>query len=180
MLKNIKLISKRLKTRSLSESDIEKLFQIYSDEKSMKFRGSKPMKDIKDAIQMVSGQKSEIGNIVKIRKAIIKKKNSELIGTLLLKWDKSYPNRYEIGFSFDKVEWNNGYGSETLDMVLKKLENYDEITEIKAWCVKKNSASIKIFNKKGFIKINQNEFPRSYLFIKELKKTTHNTPLFNS
>ena len=174
MLKNVELNSKRLKTRNLNEGDIEKLFKIYSDKESMKFRGSKPMNKIADASKMIFDQTIEKNNIIKIRKAIIKKENKELIGTLLLECDKSFPNRCEIGFSFEKSEWNNGYGKETLDMVLEKLKTINSIKEVKAWCIKKNIASVKILEKKGFTRINQNEFPESYLFIKELKKTAHN------
>ena len=170
MLKNVELNSKRLKTRNLNEGDIEKLFKIYSDKESMKFRGSKPMNKIADASKMIFDQTIEKNNIIKIRKAIIKKKNKELIGTLLLECDKSFPNRCEIGFSFEKSEWNNGYGKETLDMVLEKLKTINSIKEVKAWCIKKNIASVKILEKKGFTRINHNEFPESYLFIKELKK----------
>src|SRR5690606_25000807 len=89
MLKNIELNSKRLKTRNLNEGDIEKLFKIYSDKESMKFRGSKPMNKIADASKMIFDQTIEKNNIIKIRKAIIKKENKELIGTLLLECDKS-------------------------------------------------------------------------------------------
>src|SRR5690606_13583906 len=141
MLKNVELNSKRLKTRNLNEGDIEKLFKIYSDKEPMKFRGSKPMNKIADASKMIFDQTIEKNNIIKIRKAIIKKENKELIGTLLLECDKSFPNRCEIGFSFEKSEWNNGYGKETLDMVLEKLKTINSIKEVKAWCIKKNIAS---------------------------------------
>lgn len=174
MLENIDFTSKRLKTRNLNENDIEKLYIIYSDKESMKYRGSEPMKNIEDASKMVSTQKIEEKNAIKIRKAIVEKESNDLIGTLLLEWSNSDPNRYEVGFSFDKNKWNNGYGKETLDMVLGKLEKIKEIREIKAWCLKVNIASVKIFEKNGFAKMSQNEYPESYLFIKELRKSAEN------
>src|SRR5690606_23953642 len=103
MLKNVELNSKRLKTRNLNEGDIEKLFKIYSDKESMKFRGSKPMNKIADASKMIFDQTIEKNNIIKIRKAIIKKENKELIGLYFWNATNHFLTDVKLDFHSKKV-----------------------------------------------------------------------------
>ncbi|MFK7906428.1 MAG: GNAT family N-acetyltransferase [Chitinophagales bacterium] len=95
-----------------------------------------------------------------------------LIGTFLLVKDENFKSQYEIGFPFGKAYWSKGYGQETLYMIEKQLETYGNIEAIKAWCIKENFASIRVFEKAGFSKVEQNEHPQSYLFVKKIKSNT--------
>lgn len=160
--------SERLKTRQLVEEDAVNLFQIYSDKEAMKYRGSKPMESIEEGHKMITEQFIENNCTVKVRLAVIKKSNNCLIGTLLLLVDKQVNHSCEIGFSFGKKYWGNGYGTETLTMVTDKLTTIENSKEIKAWCIKENIASIRIFEKAGFSKRKQNKYPNSNLFVKKL------------
>lgn len=168
MLKEFNFESERLATSPLYETDAEVLFQIYSDAEAMKYRGSDPMKSVGDAYQMIRNQSSGNGQISKRRLAIREKDNVQLIGTLLLTFKSDVKSCCEIGFSFGRSFWGKGYGKETLKMVEGELKLAGLIEEISAWCVKKNSASIQIFQKAGFQEIPQNEYPNSSLFIKSL------------
>jgi len=166
--KEILFESERLKTSSLNEEDIESLFQMYSDHEAMKYRGSKPMITISDAHFMVANQTSEKGSISKLRLGIRTKTTNILMGTLLLSYNCDLENQLEIGFSFGKEFWHQGYGTETLQMVISHLQTLKSIQELKAWCMKENIASIRIFKNAGFSKMAQNEYPQSHLFVKQL------------
>jgi|TARA_B110001450_G_C17416027_1_gene397826 RimJ/RimL family protein N-acetyltransferase len=157
--------SERLKTSILSENDIETLFNIYSDKDAMKFRGSKPMLSIDDAVKMVSESQSKLNGILKNRLSIRLKSNNQLIGTLLIKVEEQNKKEAEIGISFGIRYWNKGYGYETIKMTEKRLKDL-KYEKIKAWCKKENKASIKLLEKCDFYKVKQNTYPESYLFYK--------------
>ncbi|UTW65477.1 GNAT family N-acetyltransferase [bacterium SCSIO 12643] len=160
--------SERLKTSILYEDDIEALFQMYSDHEAMKYRGSQPMTSISEAHTMVANPISEKGSISKLRLGIRTQSSNILIGTLLLSYNYDLENQLEIGFSFGKKFWNQGYGTETLQMVISQLQTLKQMKELKAWCIKENLASIRIFENAGFSKMAQNEYPQSHLFVKQL------------
>ncbi len=169
MLDRIYFESERLKTMELGKEDALSLFKFYSDSDAMKYRGSKPMKNIEDAYSMIAERFIVKNQISKLRLGIRKKSNDDLIGTLLLIHDENSKNQCEVGFSFGKDYWRKGYGKETFSMVEKELISHESIEVIKAWCIKENFASIRIFEKAGFSKIKQSEHPQSHLFIKKIK-----------
>ncbi len=168
MLKDINFESERLITQKLYKKDTEMLLQIYSDSGAMKYRGSKAMKSIEDAIRMVEEQYIENKQVEKIRIGIRKKSDNRLIGTLLLTNDKNAKSSVEIGFSFAKNHWGNGFGQETLSMVECKLPRFEKLEKLRAWCINENIASIRIFQKAGFSEVTQNKYPQSTLLEKAL------------
>jgi ribosomal-protein-alanine N-acetyltransferase len=168
MLETFNFESERLKTTPLIKEDAQVLFQMYSDEEAMQYRGSNAMETLEEAFEMIKRQSSIEGELFKLRLAIRNKLNHDLIGTLLLSRDKKRHHQVEIGFSFGKNHWGKGYGQETLKMVEENLKAANEIREITAWCIKENSASVKIFEKTGYSLVEQSEYPQSHLFLKTI------------
>lgn len=161
--------SERLSCRALMFEDIEVLFQIYLDSHAMRFRGSKPMSDAEDAKRMVEEQRITNKDFSKTRLAIIKKVDKQLLGTLLLTQKTNYPQVMEVGFSIGKAYWGSGFGQEILDMVEKGLLVAEKRIELRAWCIKRNYASVKIFQKSGYTELMQDKHPQSILFSKKLE-----------
>jgi len=168
MFKDILLNSERLSFRELDNKDAERLYFIYSDKAAMKYRGSKPMLDISEAYEMITKRVNNQNNLDSYRFGIIEKSENLLIGTLLLKYNTKVQNQCEIGFSFDKNHWNKGYGKETTNILINSFKELKHLKELKAWCKKENIASMKILEKIGFSKKNQNEYPESYLYLLEM------------
>lgn len=168
MFKNICFESERLITRQLGDQDAESLFQFYSDAEAMKFRASKPMKSMVDAHKMVEERWVANDQISKLRLGIWNKAANHLVGTLLLTLDQTQNQQCEIGFSFGKDHWRKGYGKETLQMVETELSNHKNIQSIKAWCIRENLASVRIFKNAGFAEIEQKQYSGSRLFVKSL------------
>ena len=175
MFQQIKFESDRLIARPLERKDAESLFKIYSDQEAMKYRGSAPMQCLEEAFHMIVKQQIKDNHNTKIRLGLLDKSKDRLIGTLLLDIKKNQTN-CEVGFSFGKKYWSNGFGSETLKMVEESLEKTKKIKEICAWCVKENIASVKIFQKAGYVKKQQIDYPQSYLFEKKIKNDTTTKP----
>lgn len=163
--------SERLIIEPLRKSDASSLFQIYSDAEAMKYRGSKPLVNIDDAYKMISEQLSKVMYTSKIRLGIRRKSDNCLIGTLLLKIDNDFADNCEIGFSFGKKYWGNGFAQETLKAVESQLSNLKNIKKISAWCIKENIASARIFEKAAFHTIEQNKYPQSILYQKKIITT---------
>lgn len=168
MLERLRFESKRLRTEILTKEDSQTLFQMYSDAEAMKFRGSNPMINTQDAYKMIAEQYYENDSTSKIRLGIRKKSDNLLIGTVLLKVDNDLPKKCEIGFSFGKEHWRNGYGQETITMIESKLSTTKVFKELIAWCINDNTASLRLFQKSGFKKIDQSEYPKSTLFVKRI------------
>ncbi len=168
MITEMNFQSKRLTTRELLAQDASTLFEIYSDAEAMKFRGSGPVTSFEDAQHMISNQCAVSSNSIRTRFGIMLKESGSLIGTLLLQWTNSEPEQCEIGFSFGKAYWRQGFGRETLTMLEDKFREIEEITELKAWVVKENVGSMNLFQTAGFSDVSQNEYPKSTLFIKSV------------
>lgn len=149
----------------LKPTDARRLFEFYSDAEAMRFRGSGPMASIEDAHEMIANQNIEAEGKTKQRLAIRRKSDDSMIGTLLLVIESSV---CEVGFSFGQQFWNRGYASETLAMVEKHFQTEATITELKAWVVKENEASVRLFQKAGFEETPQSRFPGSILFFKSI------------
>ncbi len=175
MFQQIKFESERLIAKPLYRKDAGSLFEIYSDQEAMKYRGSAPMKCLEDAFQMITEQEKKGYQGTKTRLGLLDKSKNKLIGTLLLV-NKEKQTNCEVGFSFGKKYWGNGFGSETLEMVEQTLKRIEEIEKINAWCIKENIASVRIFQKAGYIEKLQNDYPKSYLFEKRLKNDTTTKP----
>ncbi len=158
--------SSRLKTAPLCDKDAFRLFQIYSDGDAMKYRGSGPMNEIEDAQKMISRAFITDDSVSKLRLGIKTKVDGELIGTLLLSVRED--GHCEIGFSFEKEHWGKGYGQEILKTTEEKLRNFENTRTIRAWCIKENVASNRLFEKAGFSLIEQNKYPQSNLFEKKV------------
>lgn len=161
--------SDRLTVSRLTKGDAAALFQLYADKEAMKFRGSKAMTDMGDAFKMIEEQFITDNHISKWRLGIKRRSDDSLLGTLLFVHDKNRGSNCEIGFSIGSEHWGKGYGQEILEMMTKKLKTAARIDEMSAWCIKENRASVRIFEKAGFSEIQQNEYPESKLFTKQIK-----------
>ncbi len=156
----------RVRLRVMGLDDAKSLFEIYSDKEAMKFRGSKPMETIKDAANYVKNQNTREGKISTIRKGIELVENSELIGSVMFRFDESRKNECEIGYSIGRKYWGRGLGRETVDLLLKDLEQNKEVREIIAWSNKENLASIKILESINFQRIEGKEDASNVLYRK--------------
>jgi len=166
MIQNFHFNSERLFASSLEDKDAQKLFEIYSNSHAMRFRGTKPMEHLKDAKKMV--EESRNRSPTKIRLGIRKKVENRLIGTLVLSQQKEVTSTIEIGFSFGKEYWGRGYAQEVLAAIEKELYKTNKYIELRAWCIKENYASVKIFQKFGYCEIKQEKYPQSLLFSKKI------------
>jgi len=160
--------SERLIFRDLEQKDAKKLLDIYADKEAMKYRGSKAMTTIDDAVNFIINQKTEFENVYTIRKGIETKEKKELIGSVMYKYDAKMETECEIGYSIGANFWNRGFGRAIIKAMLKNLKEQGKITLVKAWTRKGNVASTRILELNGFQQIEQDKFADAYLYVKKL------------
>ncbi len=156
LIQNKKMASE-IRFRELCMEDVNELFKIYSDKEAMKFRGSKPMENIEEAKKYVENKKLLKGDILTFRKGVELEKTKELIGSVMYRFNEDRKNECEIGYSIGRRFWGQGLGKEIVNTLLKTIEEQQSIDTVVAWSNKENIASIKILEKIGFIRIEQDE-----------------------
>jgi len=157
-----------LKFKWLIQSDMLKLFNIYSDKEAMRFRGSKPMTNLEDAKRFIANQKLREGTTLTIRRGVERIENGELLGSVMFRYDDTKEGVCEIGYSIGKQYWGKGLGTEIVKEILKTLQKDHNIQTAIAWSHKQNIASIKILKSLGFTRTPQRESEVNHLFTKQL------------
>jgi len=164
-------MSEKVKFRELIITDTVKLYEIYSDKEAMKYRGSKAMRTIEEAENFIKNKSLKKMEILTIRKAIELMQTKELIGSAMYRFDENKKYECEIGYSIGRQFWGQGLGKEIVKMMVKAIEEKNEINKIVAWSNKDNLASIKILEKIGFKRISQTLHPDSFLYHKTRNKS---------
>ena len=156
----------KLFLRDLTQSDVEVIFELYSDKEAMKFRGSKSFDNIDEAIIMINNVIENIKTKTEFRYGIIEKMSNELIGTFLIIPVSS--TICKIGCSFGKKYWRLGYGFEVMIIMKQYLLSLGYETII-GLIKKENIPSIRLVEKMKFKLIEQTEYSEFYLYEKQLK-----------
>ena len=157
--------NEQLYFRELNENDVQRLFEIYSNVDAMRYRESKPMYTIKDAVTMLERDQLVKKNGYEFRFAIIRKDTEELIGTVMF---QPVANKAIIGYSIDEKFWNKGFGSAVVKILVDylKTQQYDLL---EAWVRKENLASSKVLEKNQFSYISQTIYPNNNLYQYKIK-----------
>ena len=159
----------KIRFRDLVLDDITSLCEIYSDKEAMKYRGSKPIETTEDAKEYISNQKLLKGSVLTIRKGIELLNPQELMGSVMYRFDKTQEKECEIGYSIGRKFWGKGFGKEIVKMLLESIQENKDIQNVIAWTNKENIASIKILERNGFQRVEQDNNSANYLYRKTKK-----------
>lgn len=146
--------------RELLDTDVERLFEIYSNADAMKYRETTPMKTIEDSYKMLERNKEKKNSGYEFRFAVIEKSSQNLIGTIMY---QPVHDKAIIGYSIDEKFWNKGYATRMVKIISNDLKS-KKFMIIEAWVKKKNLASSKVLEKNNFQLISQTVYPNSNLF----------------
>jgi len=100
-----------------------RFFEIYSEKEAIKFRGSKPFKNNKEATIVNKKVSANIKNGKEFRYAIVEKLTNELKGTFLI--TPITNTKCMVGFTIGKKYWRLGYGLEVMTLMSQYLENLE-------------------------------------------------------
>ncbi|QES94098.1 GNAT family N-acetyltransferase [Empedobacter brevis] len=146
--------------RELLDTDVERLFEIYSNADAMKYRETAPMKTMEDSYKMLERDKEKKNSGYEFRFAVIEKSSQNLIGTIMY---QPVHDKAIIGYSIDEKFWNKGYATRMVKIISNDLKS-KKFMIIEAWVKKKNLASGKVLEKNNFQLISQTVYPNSNLF----------------
>lgn len=154
--------SERLYFRELLSTDVERLYEIYSDQEAMKYRQSPHHLTIEDTYEMLRRNREKKENGYEFRFGIISKENQKLIGSIMY---QPIGSKAIIGYSLSKDSWGFGYATEVVGWMINFLKNKN-FTSIEAWVLKENLSSCRVLEKNNFKRISQTIYPYSYFYQK--------------
>jgi len=145
------LESERLIYREINSEDVEEIFKIYSDPKVAKYDWFTPINTKDDALSIINHYKNEFKNKEEITWGVARKSDNKIIGYCSLGSFDDDSIRSEIGYGFNRDEWNKGYATETIKVLVKFGFDVMNFHRIEATVTIGNDASIKALKKANFI-----------------------------
>lgn len=140
----------RLKIRTFRETDIEDIFEIYSNKNTCRFLLNEPWtsstKDEKFNKKLVANQLTQDTAI-----NLACELNNKVIGDIAI-WYTGMKETVEIGFAFNDVYLGKGYATEATKSVIEYLFNIVKVHRIQANLDARNLSSAKLCERVGMRK----------------------------
>lgn len=139
------------KLRQIKVEDYEDIYDIYSDEETLKYQCPLPIKSLeeaKDYTKKIIEKCNKDKNF--IRWAITRKEEEKVLGVCSLQKEME---KTEIGYMLNKLYWRQNIMTEVLVKVIDFAENNLNINTVEASIHSQNIASIKLCEKLGFKKV---------------------------
>jgi len=146
----INIETKRLTFTKLENKDCDNLYEIYSNQKAIKYWSSLPFTQIKQANKMIDNSINDWNNGIAISLGIYCKESQKLIGTVNLFNFHEESKRAEIGYMLDPVYWGLGIMTETLIAIIEYLFKDMHFNRLEADIDPKNKKSASLLKNMGF------------------------------
>jgi ribosomal-protein-alanine N-acetyltransferase len=142
----------RLELIEISHNHIDDLFEVYSDEETMKYYDCFPHKE-KDieTKQSINRFQKAYADGRGIRWGISLGKNEKVIGTIGLTYNATKTCAH-LGYDLNRNNWNMGIISEAIDGIVSYAFEKQKVHRIEAFTSPENKASQKVLTKNGFVK----------------------------
>lgn len=145
-----KIETERFFIRRIKDSDIQDVFNILSDEETIKTLNMDIHKTIKDTELLWDDYKNGIKENTKFPYSIIEKNTQKFIGIFLFKKDLYNDNSYEFTIYLEKEYWGKGVYTEILPDMIKIAFEKIKTQNFRGYAMEKNKASIKVLSRSGF------------------------------
>lgn len=142
----------RIFLRHLEESDIDALFEIFSDEETMRYWSSPPFQVRSDAANYLADIQKLFQQKTLFQWGISLKENDKIVGTSTLFHLDMRNRRAEIGYILNRKFWKKGFVNEALNSLLKFAFDELYLHRLEADVDPDNTASIRVVEKLGFQK----------------------------
>ena len=144
------LESERLIYREVNSEDVEDIFKIYGDPEVAKYDWYRPIDTKENALSIINRYKKEFKNKEEITWGVARKKDNKIIGYCNLGDFDDESRRSEIGYGFNRDEWNKGYATEAIKTLVKFGFEVMCLHRIEAVVTFGNDASVKALKKANF------------------------------
>ena len=145
------LESERLRYRQVTSEDVEDIFKIYSDPKVAKYDWYKPIDTKDDALSIINRYEKEFQNKEELTWGVARKYDNKIIGYCCLGSFNDDSRRSEIGYGFNRDEWNKGYATEAIKVLVKFGFDIMNFNRIEATVTLGNDGSVKALKKANFL-----------------------------
>lgn len=144
------IVAERVRLRTIVESDLNQISEIFSDPKVMRYWSTPPLASIDEvrALMKEIETGNEEGSIMKWGVAL--KSTDTVIGTVTLFNLDITQGRAEVGYAQAQAYWGHGYIHEALQALLTYAFEEVKLRRIEADVDPRNSASIKTLERLGF------------------------------
>jgi [ribosomal protein S5]-alanine N-acetyltransferase len=145
--------TERLILRELLPSDLDGMFELYSDPQVHKYIGNKIITDKNQIIEVINFVRQQYIDNGIGRWAISEKRTDNFIGWTGFKYitelTNCHQNFYDLGYRLIRKYWGQGIATETAIVALDYAFNKLNVNEVYATASYENAASNKILKKVG-------------------------------
>lgn len=153
--------TERFIIRKAVENDCHDIFELYSDERVVKYMPFTTFTSIEDAINELNWYDKIFKEQTGLRWVIEEVESKKVIGTCgFLNYERAH-NRIEIGYDLNPSYWGKGVMKEALNCIIHFAFVTMNINKIEAKVEPENKSSIKLLEKLNFSKegvLRQHEF----------------------
>lgn len=147
----VKLESNRLILRPIMVGDENDLMEIYSDSETAKYDDWEPWNSIDEATKMINNSIKYYNSKDILRLGIIRKETGKLVGCCALCDFDNWNEKCMVFFQVNRSEWNNGFATEAVEMIVKFGFETIRLNRIEAFVTPGNIASESVLKKNGFL-----------------------------
>jgi [ribosomal protein S5]-alanine N-acetyltransferase len=146
------LQTERLSLRWLTAADVPALFTIFSDPEVTRFWSSPPLTSEAAAAKLVDEIHAYFASGELYQWGVSRRSDDRVIGTCTLASISREHQRAEIGFALARSEWNRGYATEALRVLLRYAFDEIALQRIEADVDPRNNRSLKLLEALGFVR----------------------------
>jgi len=146
------LTSERLVLKEISENDLEGLFELYSDQETMKYFGRLPVKSKQEALEVINQNVCMKEEKTGVRYVAYLKDTNKFVGIITLKRYDGRNRRAEIDYIVSPEHQRKGFASEMLAVFLEEVYKKWDLERISAYVFLENVPSCKLLEKFNFKK----------------------------
>lgn len=140
--------------RAVEKSDSKFLYLLENDETMWKISDTKSPFSMETILQFIKNNRLDIYQTKQLRLAICRN-DHKLVGFVDLFNFNPQHQRAEIGIAIFPAHRKEGFGTETLEMILNYSKNILNLHQLYAEIPEKNTASVRLFEKIGFEECGQ-------------------------
>jgi ribosomal-protein-alanine N-acetyltransferase len=146
------LTTERLRLRQISETDVNEIFFLRSDERVMRYIDKAPARTPEDAYEFIRKTSELEKSADAVTWAICLKEDSKLLGIICLWNIKKEHYRAEVGYNLHPDYWGKGIMQEAIQEVINFGFKVMKLHSIEANINPDNEASIRLLEKNNFVR----------------------------
>ncbi|HEX7295335.1 MAG TPA: GNAT family N-acetyltransferase [Pyrinomonadaceae bacterium] len=144
------IVSDRVRLRTIDESDLNRLYEIFGDPQVMRYWSTPPLTSIDDARALLKEIQAGNQQRTMLKWGVALKSTNTIIGTVTLFHLELDQGRAEVGYAQAQAYWGHGYIHEALQALLTYAFEEMNLRRLEADVDPRNTASIKTLERLGF------------------------------